>query len=62
MRLNRLEQLFNSRKANAPITVAPGVTLQENVLVPDNVVWQGEKSIYLPYPALDAQLNKNLKR
>lgn len=62
MRLNRLEQLFNSRKANAPITVAPGVTLKESVLVPDNVTWQGEKSIYLPYPALDAQLNKNLKR
>ena len=62
MRLNRLEQLFNSRKENTPITVATNVTLKESVLVPDNVVWQGEKSIYLPYPALDAQLNKNLKR
>ena len=62
MRLNRLEQLFNSRKENTPITVATNVTLKESVLIPDNVVWQGEKSIYLPYPALDAQLNKNLKR
>ena len=62
MRLNRLEQVFNQRKLNAPITVAPGVTLQETVLIPNGLTWQGEKSIYLPYPALDAQLNPHLRR
>lgn len=62
MRLNRLEQHFNERKANAPIEVAPGIMVTEGVEIPANVTWQGEKSIYLPYPALDANLNKNLKR
>lgn len=62
MRLNRLEQVFNQRKLNAPITVASGVTLQETVLIPNGLTWQGEKSIYLPYPALDAQLNPHLRR
>lgn len=62
MRLNRLEQLFNQRKANTPIQVAPGVTVTEGVTIPANVTWQGEKSIYLPYPAFDAELNKNLTR
>lgn len=62
MRLNRLEQTFNDRVKNEPIEVAPGISVKETVLVPANVKWQGEKSIYLPYPAFDAELNKNLKR
>ncbi|WP_025830280.1 RagB/SusD family nutrient uptake outer membrane protein [Segatella maculosa] len=62
MRLNRLEQVFYQRKQNTPITVVPNVTLKETLLIPDNVTWQGEKTIYLPYPALDKQLNRQLKR
>lgn len=62
MRLNRLEQTFNDRVKNEPIEVAPGVLVKETVLVPANVKWQAEKSIYLPYPAFDAELNRNLKR
>lgn len=62
MRMELLQKSFENRKANAPIEVAPGITRQETVLVPDGVTWQGEKSIYFPYPSLDAQLNPNLKR
>lgn len=62
MRMELLEKTFNERKINAPIEVAPGVMLKEGVNVPESVTWQGEKSIYLPYPSSDTQLNSNLKR
>ncbi|KGI60998.1 RagB/SusD family nutrient uptake outer membrane protein [Prevotella sp. S7 MS 2] len=61
-RLNRLESLFNYRKKNAPIEITTGVMEKENVLIPDNVTWNGDKSIYLPYPADDASLNSNIRR
>ena len=62
MRLELLEKAFNERKTNASIEVAPGVMRKENVNIPAAVTWQGEKTIYLPYPASDAQLNSNLTR
>lgn len=62
MRLELLEKTFNERKANAPVEVAPGVMRTENVNLPESLSWEGEKTIYLPYPASDAQLNPNLKR
>ena len=62
MRMELLEQTFNERKANEPIEVAPGIMRKNRVEVPANVTWQGESSIYLPYPSTDAQLNSNLKR
>lgn len=62
MRMELLEKTFNERKANAAIEVAPGVTRKETVEVPSSVTWNGEASIYLPYPSLDASLNPNLKR
>lgn len=61
MRLERLEEYFNKRKENHEIEVAPGIFRHETE-IPANVVWQGKKSIYLPYPATDTQLNPNLKR
>jgi hypothetical protein len=62
MRLNELEEAFNIRKENAPITVAPGVTRAETVLINDDQTWEGDASVYLPYPSSDASLNSNLKR
>lgn len=62
MRLETLEQTFNQRKANNPIEVAPGIFRKESVEVNAATTWQGEKSIYLPYPASDTQLNSNLTR
>ncbi|MEG1543714.1 MAG: RagB/SusD family nutrient uptake outer membrane protein [Tannerellaceae bacterium] len=62
MRMELLQKSFEVRKANLPIEVAPGITRKETVEVPASVTWNGEKSIYLPYPALDAQLNPNLHR
>ena len=62
MRLNRLEQVFYQRKQNPMLMLAPGITMKESVTIPENVTWKGEKSIYLPYPALDAQLDNQLKR
>lgn len=61
MRMELLEKHFNERKANVPIEVAPGVKIAEKVLIPESVTWQGEKSIYMPYPALDRNLNPNLQ-
>ncbi len=60
LRMNMFESLYNQRKANAPIEVAPGVFVSETI--PVTTAWEGEKSIYLPYPATDKQLNTNLKR
>ena len=36
--------------------------IAETVLIPDATTWQGEKSIYLPYPSTDKQQNSNLTR
>ena len=60
MRMELLEDYFNERKANEPIEVATGVSLQETVEV--DGTWDGENTIYLPYPASDASLNPNLVR
>ena len=62
MRLNLLEQAFNERKANTPVEVAPGVTRQETILIDASQTWNGESSVYLPYPATDAEINTNLTR
>lgn len=62
MRMELLQKTFEERKLNAPIEVAPGVMVTESVPVPDKATWQEEKTIYAPYPSLDASLNPNLKR
>lgn len=62
MRMELLQKTFEERKKNEPIEVAPGVMVTESVPVPDKATWQGEKTIYAPYPSLDASLNPNLVR
>ena len=62
LRMELLEQTFNERKTNTSIEVAPGVSIAETVLIPSATTWQGEKSIYLPYPSTDKQQNSNLTR
>lgn len=62
MRMELLQKTFEERKANLPVEVAPGIFAQESVEIPEKATWQGEKSIYAPYPALDASLNPALKR
>ena len=62
MRLEMLEDFFNSRKQNTPIEVAPGITRQENVVIDAGQTWNGESSIYLPYPSSDSGMNPNLTR
>lgn len=62
MRMEMLEQNFNTRKANTPVEVAPGVSRAESVTVESSQSWNGESSIYWPYPSSDSQLNPNLKR
>jgi hypothetical protein len=62
LRMEILNKTFEERKANTPIEVAPGILRKNQVEVPASVSWQGENSIYMPYPSLDASLNPNLKR
>lgn len=62
MRMELLKQTFDERKKNEPVEVAPGVFVTEDVSIPDKATWQGENTIYAPYPSLDASLNPNLKR
>ena len=52
--------------ANAPIVVAKDakgneVKIKESVSV-KNSTWQGENSIYCPYPTTEVEKNPNLKR
>lgn len=62
MRMNMLEDVFNTRLANEAIEVADGVFRQETITINDGQTWQGESSIYLPYPSSDSELNSNLTR
>lgn len=62
LRMNILKKTFDERKENKEFEVAPGVIVKEQVIIPPSVTWKGENSVYLPYPSLDAQLNRNLKR
>lgn len=62
LRMEMLEQNFNERKTNAPIEVAPGIIMKEQVETQKNATWNGENSIYLPYPSIDKQQNPNLTR
>ena len=60
MRMNRLKENFDYRKANAPLEVAPGVSVQEKVSVTGE--WKGDESIYLPYPNTEVEKNPNLRK
>ena len=53
LRMDKLQEVFEIRKANAPVEVAPGVMKKETIEIPASQSWQGENSIYLPYPSTD---------
>lgn len=58
LRMNDLKNTFARRVANAPITVAPGFSAQEDVAVKGT--WSDAMN-YIPYPIGDAEKNPNLK-
>ena len=58
--MNRLKENFEYRKANAPLEVAPGISVKEKVSVTGE--WKGDESIYLPYPNTEVEKNPNLKK
>lgn len=58
LRMELLETYFNERLKNEPIRITPEVVVEEVKLTGN---WNGEKSIYAPYPEGDASLNPNLK-
>ncbi len=60
MRMNRLKENFEYRKANAPVEVAPGIFVKEKVSVTGE--WKGDESIYLAYPNTEVEKNPNLKK
>lgn len=60
MRMNRLKENFEYRKANAPVEVAPGIFVKEKVSVAGE--WKGDESIYLAYPNTEVEKNPNLKK
>ena len=60
MRMNRLKENFEYRKANAPLEVAPGISVKEKVSVTGE--WKGDESIYLPYPNTEVEKNPNLRK
>lgn len=60
MRLNRLKEVFEQRKKNTPVEVAPGVFVSEPISMPDKA-WN-DNMVYAPYPGTDASMNDNLKK
>lgn len=64
-RMNELKKNFDYRVANAPIVVAvengKQYTAKESVSV-TKATWQGDNSIYCPYPTTEVEKNPNLKR
>lgn len=59
LRMNKLKDNFEYRKANTPIEVAPGVKVTESVAVTGT--WN-DQMIYLPYPGTEVEKNGNLHR
>ena len=60
LRMELLEKTFTERAANAPVEVAPGVSVNETVVFA-NKTWN-QNLLYAPYPATDVSLNPNLVR
>lgn len=66
LRMNELKKNFDYRVANPEIVVAKDangndIKAKESVSVV-NSTWQGDNSIYCPYPTSDVDKNPNLKR
>lgn len=65
LRMDKLEENFNYRKANEPIVVAYAadgseITATESVSVTGT--WDGDNTIYVPYPGTEVEKNPNLDR
>lgn len=60
-RMNELKKNFDYRVANPEIEVAPGIKAKESVAVVKST-WDGENSIYVPYPDTEVEKNPNLNR
>lgn len=66
LRMNELKKNFDYRVANKPIVVGKNekgadLTATESVSVVKST-WQGDNSIYCPYPTAEVEKNPNLKR
>lgn len=63
LRMNQLRTNFEYRVANNPIEVAPGYKATESVNIPkEKQTWNGDHTIYLPYPGSEVEKNPNLVR
>lgn len=60
-RMNRLKENFDYRVANLPVEIVPGIQVKEQVTVVKNQ-WDGDNSIYVPYPDTEVEKNPNLHR
>lgn len=60
-RMNELKKNFDYRVANAEIEVAPGFKAKESVAVVKST-WNGDNTIYIPYPDTEVEKNPNLNR
>ena len=60
-RMNRLKENFDYRVANLPVEIVPGIQVKEQVTVVKNQ-WDGDNSIYVPYPDTEVEKNPNLRR
>lgn len=60
-RMNELKKNFDYRVANPEIEVAPGIKAKESVAVVKST-WNGDNSIYVPYPDTEVEKNPNLNR
>ena len=60
MRMNRLKENFEYRKANAPVEVAPGIFVKEKESVTGE--WKGDESNYQAHPNTAEEKNPNLKK
>lgn len=60
LRMGALKDNFDFRLANPDQTIVDGITAKESVVV--SGTWQGDASIYAPYPDTEVEKNPNLKR
>lgn len=58
LRTELFESYFNDRVKNSTIQLSSNIVVKEVAITGE---WQGEESIYAPYPEGDATLNPNLK-
>lgn len=60
-RMNELKKNFDFRVANPGVEVVPGIVAKEGVAV-TRTTWEGDNSIYIPYPDTEVEKNPNLNR